>query len=95
MDSKHHGSESWEKSFFEITPDTVSVLSMKPAEDAADAMIVRVQERSGAASVMHLESQFLGLSKDVSLRPWEIKTLRIETSKQHKAHIVPVSALEI
>jgi len=44
---------------------------------------------------MHLESQFLGLSKDVSLRPWEIKTLRIETSKQHKAHIVPVSALEI
>ena len=95
MDSRHHGSESWEKSFFEITPDTVSVLAMKLAEDAADAMIVRVQERSGAASVMHLESQFLGLSKDVSLRPWEIKTLRIETSKQHKAHMVPVSALEV
>jgi len=95
MDSKHPGSESWEKSFFEITPGAVSVLSMKPAEDAADAMILRVQERSGAASVMHLESRFLGLSKDVSLRPWEMKTLRIETSKQHKARIVPVSALEI
>ncbi|MDR3751770.1 MAG: glycoside hydrolase family 38 C-terminal domain-containing protein [Terracidiphilus sp.] len=95
MDSRHYGSESWEKSFFEITPGTVSVLAMKQAEDAADAMIVRVQERSGAATVMHLESQFLGLSKDVSLRPWEIKTLRIETSKLHKAHIATVSALEV
>jgi alpha-mannosidase len=94
MDSRHRGTESWEKSFFEITPNTVSILSMKRAEDA-DAMIVRVQERSGAATVVHLESQLLGLSKDVSLGPWELKTLRIGISKEHKAHVAQVSALEI
>jgi alpha-mannosidase len=94
MDSRHRGSESWEKSFFEITPNTVSVLSMKQADDMT-AVILRVQERAGKPTTMHLESPLLGLSNDILLHPWELKTLRIETSKQHKAQVSAVGAFEI
>ncbi|MHB1960138.1 MAG: glycoside hydrolase family 38 N-terminal domain-containing protein [Acidobacteriaceae bacterium] len=95
MDSRHRGNASWEDSFFEITPDTVSVLAMKQAEDASDAVIVRIQERSGKHSTAHLESSLLRLSSDVPLSPWELKTLRIVTSKHAKAKVSVVSTLEI
>ncbi len=95
MDSRHRGTEPWEKSFFTLAPDTVSILAMKQAEDSPHALIVRVQERSGAATVMHLESGLLGLSQDLPLRPWEMKTLRIETAKTGKVRAVAVSALEV
>ena len=95
MDSRHGGIASWENSFFEITPDTVSVLSIKQAEDASDAVIVRVQERSGKHTTAHLESSLLRLSSDIPLSPWELKTLRIVTSKHAKAKVSVVSTLEI
>ena len=44
---------------------------------------------------MHLESGLLGLSQDLPLRPWEMKTLRIETAKTGKVRAVAVSALEV
>jgi len=95
MDSKHRGNQGWENSFFEITPDTVSVLSIKQAEDASDAVIVRVQERSGKNTTAHFESSLLRLSEDVSLSPWELKTVRIVHSKHANAKLSTVSTLEI
>jgi alpha-mannosidase len=94
MDSKHHGTEPWENSFFQITPATVSLLGLKQAEGAPGVLILRVQERSGAATVLHLKSGPLGVSKDVPLRPWELKTLRIETAPPRKGAVTPVSTLE-
>jgi alpha-mannosidase len=94
MDSKHHGTECWERSFLEITPATVPVLSMKPAEDSTGAIIVRVQERVGRQTSVRLQSSLLRLSSDITLLPWEIKTVRIETSKQHKTAVSAVSAIE-
>lgn len=94
MDSSHRGNASWEGSFLEITPDTVSVLSIKQAEDASGAVIVRLQERSGTPTTAHLESSLLRLSSDVHLMPWELKTLKIATSKDTKSKISVVSTLE-
>ena len=95
MDSRHRGNANWENSFFEITPDTVSVLAMKKAEDASDAVIVRIQDRSGKHTTAHLESSLLHLSSDIPLSPWELKTVRIVTSKHAKAKVSVVSTLEI
>jgi len=36
----------------------------------------------------------LHLKSDVALKPWELKTLRIETAKGAPAHVRTVSALE-
>jgi alpha-mannosidase len=95
MDSRHPGTEPWEKSFLTLAPNTVSILAMKRAEDMPGAVIVRVQERTGAATVMRIESSLLGLKQNVPLRPWEIKTLRIMSAKQGKAQVSIVSGLEV
>src|SRR6202021_113536 len=94
MDSRHSGSEGWDKSFLEIAPNTVSILAIKQAEDSSTATVLRIQERSGRQTVAHVESSLLPLSVDVPLTPWELKTLRIEPSKHGKATARPVSILE-
>jgi alpha-mannosidase len=94
MDSRHSGSEGWDKSFLEIAPNTVSVLAIKQAEDSSTAMILRIQERSGRQTVAHIESSLLRLSVDIPLTPWELKTLHIELSKHGKASVRQVSILE-
>ena len=94
MDSRHRGSEAWDKSFLEITPDTVSILAIKQAEDSSGEMILRLQERSGKHTVAHIESSPLNLSLDTPLSPWELKTLRVKTSKHTKGNARVVSTLE-
>jgi hypothetical protein len=94
MDSRHGGSESWDKSFLAIAPNTVSVLAIKQAEESSSAMILRIQERSGRPTVAHVESSLLPLSVDIPLAAWELKTLRIEPSKHGRASVREVSILE-
>jgi alpha-mannosidase len=91
MDSRHKGTAPWEDSFFEISPTTVAVLALKRAEDAEDAVILRVQERTGKATKLHIQSALLDLHHDELLGPWEIKTIRI----QHGKGLQTVSALEV
>jgi alpha-mannosidase len=95
MDSKHQGSESWEQSYLEITPGTVALLSMKQREGDSRETILRVQERSGKPTSMRLRSSTLSLNSEIPLLPWELKTLRIRISKQHKSEVSVISALEI
>ncbi|MEO6966386.1 MAG: glycoside hydrolase family 38 C-terminal domain-containing protein, partial [Acidobacteriaceae bacterium] len=90
MDSRHGGKEPWEKSYLEIKPSSVSVVAIKRAENS-DAMIVRLQERAGKHTTAHLESALLRLKSDVALKPWELKTLRIETVKDAPAQVRAVS----
>ena len=78
----------WDKSYLDVAPNTISVLAIKQAEDSSDAMILRLQERSGKQTTAHVESSLLQLSHDVSFTPWELKTLRIESSKHAKAKCV-------
>jgi alpha-mannosidase len=94
MDSRHKGTAAWEDSFLEISPATVSLVALKRAEDAENAAILRVQERAGKPTTMHLQSRVLGVHQDVPLRPWEIKTLRIEYAKGHQGVVRSVSLLE-
>lgn len=91
MDSRHGGVAPWQGSFFEISPTTVSLLALKRAEDSENSVILRVQERTGKPTTMRLQSSLLGLHHEVSLRPWEIKTIRIENAKQPRM----VSVLEM
>jgi alpha-mannosidase len=93
-DSRHGGTEAWEKSFLDVAPNTMSVLAIKQAEDSSGALILRLQERSGKQTVAHVESTMLQLSNDVPFKPWELKTLRIESSKHAKAKLREVSTLE-
>ena len=94
MDSRHAGTEAWEKSYLEVTPATVSVLSIKQAQDSPTAMILRLQERSGKAGVAQVSSSLLSLKTEVPLAPWELKTLRVETTRHGKAGMRAVSILE-
>jgi alpha-mannosidase len=94
MDSRHGGSEGWEKSFLDVAPSTISVLAIKQAENSSSAMILRMQERSGKHTSAHIESSLLQLSHDVSFNPWELKTLRIESQKHATAKVREVSTLE-
>ncbi len=94
MDSRHGGNKGWEDSFLEITPDSVSVLAIKQAENSSDAMIIRLQERSGQPNTAHLRSSLLHLDTQVPLKPWELKTLRIDTAKGAHPQVKSVSTLE-
>jgi alpha-mannosidase len=95
MDSRHNGTAPWEASLFQISPSSISLFALKAAEDAEDAIILRVQERSGQATTIHLQSSLLDLHEDVLLLPWELKTLRIEHTNGHRSKLRAVSILEI
>ena len=78
MDSGHPGTQPWEDSFFAVEPSTVSVLALKPEENGK-GMILRLQEMSGhraKSRVTWNQSTFA-----VSLKPWEIKTVRLALRK--------------
>jgi alpha-mannosidase len=94
MDSAHEGSEPWERSFFRLSPGTVSLVAIKRAE-AGDGSVVRVQERAGRAGEFTVECPPLGVSHRAQIRPWEIKTLLIEGGAPgRRATVKEVSLLE-
>jgi alpha-mannosidase len=103
MDSEHPGSEPWEQSFLEVTPANVWVLAVKRAEpqqehqahSASTGTIVRMQERSGAATKATIKSPVLGVNQTVDLAPWELKTILIQRSASGPASVREVSELEI
>ena len=94
MDSSHRGDAARENSFLQIGPSTVSLLACKRAEDEQDAVILRVQERAGKPATMHIESSMLGVRQDIPLKPWEIRTLRIQHRKGQRNEVCTVSLLE-
>ncbi|HEX8290252.1 MAG TPA: glycoside hydrolase family 38 C-terminal domain-containing protein, partial [Pyrinomonadaceae bacterium] len=95
MDSAHEGAEPRERSFFRLSPGTVTVLAMKRAERDG-GFVVRVQERAGRASEFALESAALGVSHRAQIRPWEIKTLLIEGGTSgRRAQVREVNLLEV
>ncbi len=93
LDSRHHGTEPWDRSFLEITPGNVEVLAAKRAEDRPD-VIVRVQERSGKKTQARITFPGLGIVKEISLQPWEIQSVSIAPSSHAGAHTRAVSTLE-
>jgi alpha-mannosidase len=93
-DSRHGGTEAWEKAYLDVAPNSISVLAIKAAEDSGDAMILRLQERAGKQTTGHVSSGLLQVSQDVAFRPWEIKTLRVESVKHGKGKVREVSILE-
>jgi alpha-mannosidase len=95
MDSRHHGTEAWEKSFLEIAPDWVSILAVKQAEGGTDAIVLRIQERAGIQTRAVLKSSQFQLDQHISLGPWEIKTLRIGGLRSKRLEVTTISSLEI
>lgn len=95
VDSAHHGAGPREQSWLEIMPANVWVLAIKQAEGAEGATIIRVQERSGAATTASIKSSALGLDHTVSLKPWELKTLSIRHKPGVRAEMREVSLLEV
>lgn len=94
MGSRHAGTEPWERSFLEITPDSVAVLAIKRAEDQSGQTVVRIQERAGSSTEAVIRSGLWGFDHAVPLKPWEIKTLRIDLEKGKSANVREVSLLE-
>ena len=93
MESAHEGTEPRERSFFRLSPGTVSLLALKRAE-RGDGAIIRLQERAGRASEFAIESAPLGLSHAAQIRPWEIKTLLVEGGAGGLAQVREVRLLE-
>jgi len=77
QDSNHEGTEPWERSFINVSPTSVWVTAIKRAE-AGEGIVVRLQERAGRASQASVDVPAMEVSRKVSLRPWEIKTLLVE-----------------
>jgi len=94
MCSRHAGSELWERSFFDLQPESVAVLALKRTERAANELVVRLQERAGKATEAVVKSSVWQVNQSVSLRPWELKTLLIEPVSNEKAKVKEVSLLE-
>ncbi|HTB96774.1 MAG TPA: glycoside hydrolase family 38 C-terminal domain-containing protein [Terracidiphilus sp.] len=94
-DSAHSGSEPWEKSLMEITPNNVWVPAMKQAEHVPGAVIVRLQERSGKATEAKLKSEVLGLDHAVSLAAFELKTVLITPGENGPQKNGPAGVREV
>jgi alpha-mannosidase len=95
MDSDHHGTEAWERSFLEIMPSNVWALAIKRPENEKDGVIVRVQERSGRATQATFKSTLLGLDHVIDLGPWDLKTLLLKRAEGRPTELREVSLLEI
>jgi alpha-mannosidase len=93
MDSAHEGTEPWERSFFRLSPGSVTLLSLKRAESGEGA-IVRVQERAGRATEFTLECAALGVNHRARINAWEIKTLLLSGKPGGKAQVREVNLLE-
>jgi alpha-mannosidase len=93
MDSRHSGTQPWEQSFLEITPNSIEVLALKQAEQG-DAAILRLQERSGKRTSARIRCPHLGVDTEVSFSPWELKTLSISEERSTSTEVKPVSLLE-
>jgi len=94
MNSRHAGAEPWERSFLAVSPASVAVLAVKRAEGSDGATIVRLQERGGQPTEASLKSGMWPLDHSVQLKPWEIKTLRIEFGAGKGGDVKEVSQLE-
>ncbi len=94
MDSAHPGHLPWQQSFLEVTPGNVQVLAIKHAENAREGTIIRLQERSGTATQAALRSTALGLDQQVTLRPWELKTVIVERHAGAKTELREVTSNE-
>ena len=94
MDSAHPGHLPWEHSYLSVAPDSVQVLALKRAQDAPDSTVIRLQERSGAATTASLRSDALGLDRQIQLRPWELKTLIVRHPSGGNAEIRETSSIE-
>jgi alpha-mannosidase len=94
MDSAHPGHLPWEHSFLDIRPDNVQAVAVKRAEGAGDSTVIRLQERSGTATTASLRSSPLGLDQQVTLRPWELKTLIVKRRAGGLAEVRESSSIE-
>ena len=68
------------------------VLAVERAENDESA-IVRLQERSGRATVANLKSALFGIDQTVQFAPWELKTLVIKRGSG-RAEVRETSLLE-
>jgi alpha-mannosidase len=94
MDSAHAGHQPWTRSFLEVTPGNIWTLALKRAENADNGTILRLQERSGAATKASLKSTLLGVDQFINFAPWELKTFLIVPSSGGRATAKEVSLLE-
>lgn len=94
MDSGHAGHLPWEGSFLRVAPDNVEVLAVKRAEGAENNTVIRLEERAGAATTALVKSEALGVDREVSLRPWELKTVVITRGSGGNALVQETSSME-
>jgi alpha-mannosidase len=94
MDSAHEGTEPRERSFFRLSPGSISLLALKRAERGT-GIVVRVQERAGRATEFTLECPTLGVNHRAQIKPWEIKTLLVEGAAGQRAQVREVNLLEV
>lgn len=74
QESAHPGTREAEASFATVSPDSVLVTAIKPAEDGSGDLVVRAVEMAGEAIEAHLD--VLGRTGQFRLGPHEIRTLR-------------------
>jgi len=64
-------------SYLSISPENILLSAFKKAEDGS-AWILRFYESEGQKTTVTVEMQILGISFDLPIRPYQIKSVRIE-----------------
>lgn len=94
MDSAHPGRLPWEQSFLEVMPKNVQVVAVKRTEQSEEGTVIRLQERSGTATNVSMQSTPLGIAQQINLKPWELKTLIVTRPANGKSQLRESNSME-
>jgi alpha-mannosidase len=92
-DSRHPGTAPWDASFLAVSPANVVATAIKRAEDSG-ALVVRLQETTGAATTATMQSKHFGWSHEIALAPWSVVSVRIDKAGARLSTITLVDLLE-
>ncbi len=69
-----------DSSYLNVIPENVVLTTFKKSEDGS-AWILRFYENEGKETTVTIELQILGISFDLPIRPYQIKSVRIEENR--------------
>jgi alpha-mannosidase len=80
IDCAHPGTEPWDGEGLEVSPANIFLTGIKKPEQG-EGRILRLQETSGKPTKALLRDPSTGLSKEVSLGAWEVRSYRVTGNK--------------
>ncbi len=77
FETYHEGTLPETASFLTIGNPAVTLEAMKAAQDGSGDVILRLRQATGAVSTTRMALPFLNAEQELTLNPWEVRTLRV------------------